>query len=58
MEKVERGVRLSREQQLWNAFIDTLPGGMTFGPDKALYISNAGDMGPGKGQIVRIAIAQ
>ena len=33
-----------------------LPGGMTFGPDKALYISNAGDMGPGMGQIVRIAI--
>ena len=33
-----------------------LPGGMTFGPDKALYISNAGDLGPGKGQIVRIAI--
>jgi hypothetical protein len=33
-----------------------LPGGMTFGPDKALYISNAGDLGPGKGQIVRIAL--
>ena len=33
-----------------------LPGGMTFGPDKALYISNAGDLGPGMGQIVRIAI--
>jgi len=33
-----------------------LPGGMTFGPDKALYISNAGDLGPGKGQILRIAI--
>jgi hypothetical protein len=29
---------------------------MTFGPDKALYISNAGDLGPGMGQIVRIAI--
>ncbi len=34
----------------------TLPGGMTFGPDKALYISNAGDKGPGMGQIVRFAI--
>jgi hypothetical protein len=33
-----------------------LPGGMTFGPDKALYISNDGDLGPGKGQIVRIAL--
>jgi hypothetical protein len=34
----------------------SLPGGMVFGPDRALYISNAGDLGPGKGQILRIEI--
>jgi hypothetical protein len=34
----------------------SLPGGMVFGPDQALYISNAGDLGPGKGQILRIEI--
>jgi hypothetical protein len=34
----------------------SLPGGMTFGPDKALYISNAGDLGPGKGEILRFAL--
>jgi hypothetical protein len=35
-----------------------LPGGMAFGPDKALYISDAGDLGPGMGQILRIALPQ
>jgi hypothetical protein len=34
----------------------SLPGGMTFGPDNALYISNFGDSGPGKGQILRVAV--
>ena len=34
----------------------SLPGGMAFGPDNALYISNAGDLGPGKGQILRVDI--
>jgi hypothetical protein len=34
----------------------SLPGGMAFGPDKALYISNAGDLGPKKGQILRVEI--
>jgi hypothetical protein len=34
----------------------SLPGGMAFGPDDALYISNAGDLGPGMGQIVRFDI--
>jgi hypothetical protein len=36
----------------------SLPGGMTFGPDNALYITNAGDLGPGAGQILRVAISQ
>lgn len=34
----------------------SLPGGMTFGPEDGLYISNAGDLGPGKGQILRFEI--
>jgi hypothetical protein len=34
----------------------SLPGGMTFGLKGALYISNAGDLGPGKGQILRFEI--
>jgi hypothetical protein len=34
----------------------TLPGGMTFGPDKALYVANAGDKGPGMGEILRFAL--
>ena len=34
----------------------SLPGGMTFGPDDALYISNAGDLGPGMGEILRFEI--
>jgi hypothetical protein len=34
----------------------SLPGGMAFGPDHALYISNDGDLGPGKGQILRVEI--
>jgi hypothetical protein len=34
----------------------SLPGGMTFGPDGALYISNSGDLGPGKGQILRVNV--
>ncbi len=34
----------------------SLPGGMTFGPDKALYVSNAGDLGPGMGEILRFAL--
>jgi hypothetical protein len=29
---------------------------MTFGPDGALYISNSGDLGPGKGQILRVNV--
>jgi len=33
-----------------------VPGGMTFGPDNALYITNNGDLGPGKGQILRVDI--
>ncbi len=33
-----------------------VPTGMTFGPDKALYISNLGAAGAGAGQILRIAI--
>lgn len=32
------------------------PTGMTFGPDRALYISNNGDGGPRAGQILRVAI--
>ena len=36
----------------------TLPGGMTFGPDNALYITNFGDSGPGKGQILRMVVEQ
>jgi glucose/arabinose dehydrogenase len=36
----------------------SLPGGMTFGPDNALYISNNGDLGPGMGQILRVTIQQ
>jgi hypothetical protein len=35
----------------------TLPTGMTFGPDGALYVSNLGTAGPGAGQIVRISIS-
>ena len=54
-----RGFDLSTgaEKLRWN-----LPGenstcnDFSIGPDKALYISNAGDLGPGMGQIVRIAI--
>jgi len=34
----------------------SLPGGMAFGSDHALYISNNGDLGPGKGEILRIEI--
>lgn len=34
----------------------SLPGGMAFGPDDALYVSNAGDLGPEMGQIVRFDI--
>lgn len=34
----------------------SLPGGMAFGPDKALYISNNGDLGPGMGQILRVTV--
>ena len=34
----------------------TLPGSMTFGPDNALYITNNGDLGPGKGQILRVDV--
>jgi glucose/arabinose dehydrogenase len=34
----------------------TLPGGMAFGPDNALYVSNAGDKGPGMGEILRFAL--
>jgi glucose/arabinose dehydrogenase len=32
------------------------PGGMTFGPDSALYVSNAGDKGPGMGEILRFTL--
>jgi hypothetical protein len=32
----------------------TMPTGMTFGPDRALYIANYGDMPGGVGQVVRI----
>jgi hypothetical protein len=34
----------------------SLPGGMTFGPEDALYISNAVDLGPGMGEILRFEI--
>ncbi|WP_348262653.1 ScyD/ScyE family protein [Telmatobacter sp. DSM 110680] len=34
----------------------SLPGGMTFGPDDALFVSNAGDLGPGMGEILRFDI--
>jgi glucose/arabinose dehydrogenase len=34
----------------------SLPGGMAFGPDNALYISNNGDLGPGMGQILRVTV--
>jgi hypothetical protein len=34
----------------------SLPGGMTFGPEDGLYVSNAGDLGPGMGQILRFEI--
>jgi sugar lactone lactonase YvrE len=34
----------------------TLPTGMTFGPDGALYVSNLGFAGPGAGQIVKITV--
>jgi hypothetical protein len=34
----------------------TLPGSIAFGPDNALYITNNGDLGPGKGQILRVDI--
>ena len=34
----------------------SVPTGMTFGPDRALYISNFGAASAGKGQVVRIAI--
>ncbi|HEY4766263.1 MAG TPA: ScyD/ScyE family protein [Candidatus Sulfotelmatobacter sp.] len=34
----------------------SLPGGMAFGPEDALYISNAGDLGPGMGEILRFEI--
>ena len=34
----------------------TLPGSMAFGPDNALYITNNGDLGPGKGQILRVDV--
>ena len=33
----------------------SLPGGMAFGPDNALYVSDAGDLGPAMGQILRFA---
>jgi hypothetical protein len=34
----------------------SLPGGMTFGPEDGLYVSNAADLGPGKGQILRFDV--
>jgi sugar lactone lactonase YvrE len=34
-----------------------VPTGMTFGPDKALYVSNLGATPTGPGQILRIPIA-
>jgi hypothetical protein len=34
----------------------SLPGGMAFGPDNARYVSDAGDLGPGMGQILRFAL--
>lgn len=34
----------------------TLPGSMAFGPDNALYITNNGDLGPGKGQVLRVDV--
>ena len=34
----------------------SVPGGMTFGPDNALYITNNGDLGPGMGQILRVDV--
>ncbi len=34
----------------------TVPTGMAFGPDKALYISNNGDAPPGEGKILRVVV--
>lgn len=34
----------------------SLAGGMAFGPDNGLYVSNAGDLGPKMGEILRFAL--
>jgi hypothetical protein len=50
-------VRLNADGQIQTVVTGlSLPGSMVFGPDRALYISNNGDLGPGKGQILRVDI--
>ena len=50
-------VRLSREGMFEDVVTGlTVPTGMTFGPDRALYISNLGDGPTGSGQILRVLV--
>ena len=50
-------VRLNADGKFEDVVIGlTVPTGMAFGPDKALYISNFGDAPPGAGQILRVFV--
>ena len=50
-------VRLSRTGAIETVVTGlTLPTGMTFGPDKALYVSNVGDGLSGKGEVLRFRV--
>lgn len=50
-------VRLNADGTLQEVVVGlTVPTGMTFGPDGALYVSNLGAASPGAGQILRFAL--
>ncbi len=50
-------VRLNSEGNWEDVVVGlTVPTGMAFGPDKALYVANLGGAAPGAGQILRIVV--
>ena len=49
-------VRVSREGEIEEVVTGlTVPTGLAFGPDRAMYIANAGAAGPGAGEILRVS---
>ena len=49
-------VRLNREGAIEEVVTGlTVPTGLAFGPDRAMYIANAGAAGPGAGEILRVS---